>query len=248
MAACSDGGRTLDTIAPTTSATAGTTTTATTLPDTVPTTEPAETTVATTEATTATTLALTDGPWTVIGSIPEVTEPGLYYELSLPGLYAYFPTKISADDQVFWTMNDTDRPVIEAYLNAQLTINQAMLTRPMDFTLPGWQQYFADAGASYQANVLKPLSDAGQAVDMALGYVLRPWVIDDGRTATTAQVVDCIHDGSLLRFSDGSLGSDSVEGWVEWGVVTSMTLTDAGWQVTAISSWEDACSAFGPRA
>ncbi|MEQ1700328.1 MAG: hypothetical protein ABMA25_09465, partial [Ilumatobacteraceae bacterium] len=148
LVACSDPGASLDTVAPTTSTAAGTTTTATTVAGTEPVATDAVTTVATTEPVTPTTLALTDGPWTVVASIPEVTEPGLYYELSLPGLYAYFPTKVSADDQVFWTMNDTDRPVIEAYLHAQLTINQSMLTRPMDFTLDGWDQYFADGGES----------------------------------------------------------------------------------------------------
>lgn len=247
LVACSDPGSTLETVPPTTSSgAAGTTTTATTVADTTPGgTDAAVTTAATTEPVTATTLALTEGPWTVVTSIPEVTEPGLYYELSLPGLYAYFPTKISEDDQVFWTMNDADRPVIEAYLHAQLTINQSMLTRPMDFTLAGWDQYFADGGASL-IEIMQPRSDDDLALNVDLGIVLRPWVIDDGRTETTATVVDCVQNGSVLQRSDGSFGPSSSPGWGVNAYAAEMVLTDGQWQVKNLSYWDDACALFGP--
>lgn len=246
LVACSDSGTSLDTVAPTTSAVAGTTTTATTVAATDPSSTVAETTVPATDAVTQTTLALTDGPWTVVSSIPEVTEPGLYYELSLPGLYAYFPTKVSEDDQVFWTMNDADRPVIEAYLQAQLTINQSMLTRPMDFTLPGWELYFADGGAGMQGTVLQPRSDEGLALNLDLGIVMRPWVIDDGRTSTEALVVDCVNNGSLLQYVDGSLSSTSSPGWVTNAYGASMVLVDGVWKMDRLETWEDACAVFGP--
>lgn len=197
-------------------------------------------------AVTTTTLALTDGPWRVVSSVPQVVEPGLYYELDLPGLYAYFPTKVSVDDQVFWTMNETDRPIIEAYLQAQLTINRAMVSRPMNFDDPGWTLYFEDGGEVYQGKVLSALNDDGAALDMSLGYVLRPWVIEDGRTPSRATVVDCISDGSLLRRSDGSLAPGSVEGWAMYGVAASLALTDRTWKVATITSWDDACDAYGP--
>jgi len=197
-------------------------------------------------AVTTTTLALTDGPWRVVTSIPEVVEPGLYYELDLPGLYAYFPTKVAVDDQVFWTMNELDRPIIEAYLQAQLTINRAMVTRPMNFDDPGWELYFEDGGTSYQRNVLSALNDGGATLDMSRGYVLRPWIIDDDRTAVGAIVVDCISDGSVLRRADGTLAPGSVEGWARYGVAASMSRADGVWRAVTISRWEDACDSFGP--
>lgn len=248
LVACSDSGSTLDTVAPTTTGVADTTTTATTAPATVPDTAAPSTaadTTAATEPVTATTLALTDGPWTVVTSIPEVTEPGLYYELSLPGLYAYFPTKVADDDQVFWTMNDADRPVIEAYLHAQLTINESMLTRPMDFNLAGWDQYFADGGASL-IEIMQPRSDDGLALDTDLGIVMRPWVIDDGRTGTTATVIDCVRNGSVLQRADGSLGPNSTPGWGTNAYAAEMVLVDGNWQVKNLSYWDDACTVFGP--
>ncbi len=197
-------------------------------------------------AVTTTTLALSDGPWRVVASIPEVVEPGLYYELDLPGLYAYFPTKVAVDDQVFWTMNELDRPIIEAYLQAQLTINRAMVSRPMNFDDPGWDLYFEDGGVAYQRDVLSVLSDGGAALDMSRGYVLRPWIIEDDRTAIGAIVVDCISDGSVLRRPDGTLAPGSVEGWARYGVAVSMSRSDGLWRVVTISRWEDACDDFGP--
>ena len=246
LLACSDPGNTLDTVAPTVSTTAPPSTVASTTTAATTTTLAATTTLTpTTAVSTANTLALTDGPWTVVASIPEVTEPGLYYELSLPGLYAYFPEKINDDDPVFWTMNEADRPIIEAYLNAQLTIHQAMLTRPMDFNLAGWDLYFEDGGASMQ-NVLRPRSDDGLALNMDLGYVMRPWVIGDERTANSAVVVDCIHNGALLEREDGSLSESSTPGWFIDDYAASMILVDGQWKLRTLSSWEDACTVFGP--
>ena len=245
LLACSDPGNTLDTVAPTVSTTAPPSTVASTTTAATTTTLAATTTLTpTTAVSTANTLALTDGPWTVVASIPEVTEPGLYYELSLPGLYAYFPEKINDDDPVFWTMNEADRPIIEAYLNAQLTINQAMLTRPMDFNLAGWDLYFEDGSQTQQS--LRAWSDAGQALDMDQGIVLRPWVIEDARTDTAATVIDCLADGSVMRTPAGDLAPGSTPGRGFHGYSVSMELLDGRWQVTELGLWEDACKLFGP--
>ena len=226
LLACSDPGQTLETVAPTTSTATPPSSAATTTTAAASTTVEATTTLTpTTAVSTANTLALTDGPWTVVSSIPEVAEPGLYYELSLPGLFAYFPEKINDDDPVFWTMNEADRPIIEAYLNAQLTINQAMLTRPMDFNLAGWDLYFEDGGANTQ-QLIQPRSDAGQVLDIGPGYVMRPWIIEDGRSPTVATVVDCQTIGSVMRSADGSLAPGSSEGWGRHGLSISMVVLD----------------------
>lgn len=217
----------------TTVAVAATTTTVTATAPTVP------------VAVTTTTMALTDGPWRVVTSIPEVVEPGLYYELDLPGLYAYFPTKVAVDDQVFWTMNELDRPIIEAYLQAQLTIKRTMLTRPMTFDDPGWSLYFEDGGAGMR-QVLQPRSDDGLALNMDLGIVMRPWVIDDQRTDTEALVVDCVNNGSLLERVDGSLSATSAPGWMTNAYAASMVNVDGQWKMRVLSSWESACGVFGP--
>lgn len=195
---------------------------------------------------TSTTLALTpEGPWHVVSSIPEVVEPGLYYELSLPGLFAYFPTKVSPDDQVFWTMNEVDRPIIEAYLHAQLTINRTMLSRPMTFDDPGWAMYFEDGGVRVR-EVLQPRSDDGLALNMDLGIVMRPWVIEDGRTDREALVIDCVNNGSLLQRIDGSLAATSAPGWRTNDYAASMVKVDGRWKMRLLLGWEDACGVFGP--
>lgn len=230
-----------------TTAVATTTTATTATPSTTVAAAATTTATATPEPTaaTTTTLALTDGPWRVVTSIPEVVEPGLYYELDLPGLYAYFPTKVAVDDQVFWTMNELDRPIIEAYLQAQLTIKRTMLTRPMTFDDPSWARYFEDGGAGMR-QVLQPRSDDGLALNMDLGIVMRPWVIEDGRTDTEALVVDCVNNGSLLERVDGSLSATSAPGWMTNDYAASMVNVDGQWKMRVLSSWEAACGVFGP--
>lgn len=246
LLACSDPGQTLETVAPTTSTATPPSSAATTTTGAPSTTVEATTTLTpTTAVSTANTLALTEGPWTVVSSIPEVTEPGLYYELSLPGLYAYFPEKINDGDPVFWTMNEADRPIIEAYLNAQLTINQSMLTRPMDFNLAGWDLYFEDGGASLQED-LRAWNESGQQLSMDLGIVMRPWVIEDGRSDTEVNVVDCINDGSTMRAIDGSLGPGSFNGWGRHGYWVNMVKVDGKWMVRNVGVWSDGCDLYGP--
>lgn len=250
-AACSDDSQhALDTVAPTT--TRVTVPTASTAVPATTTSLAATTTTTVVAATTTvpgpvtpTTLALTDGPWHTVTSIPEVVEPGLYYELSLPELYAYFPAKVAPDDRVFWTLSEADRPIIEAYLNAQLTIHEAMLTRPMDFNLDGWDRYFEDGGTSMQG-VLRPRSEDGLALNMDLGYVMRPWVIENERTTTTAIVVDCVNNGALLQHVDGSLAPSSSPGWFTDAYAASMVLVEGRWTLRALTGWEDACTVFGP--
>ena len=102
LLACSDPGQTLETVAPTTSTATPPSSAATTTTGAPSTTVEATTTLTpTTAVSTANTLALTEGPWTVVSSIPEVTEPGLYYELSLPGLYAYLTNNPSTVNNAF---------------------------------------------------------------------------------------------------------------------------------------------------
>ena len=120
LAACTNGGMTQpSTIAPTvatppavTSATTSAVATSTTVADIAG---------ATTSSTAVPTVTLSpDGPWTRVDSAPGVDTPGLFYEL-MPKLWVYLPTVEDLDHGITWVLTEPDRPVIEAYLNAQLT-------------------------------------------------------------------------------------------------------------------------------
>ncbi|MDP2293136.1 MAG: hypothetical protein Q8M22_18290 [Actinomycetota bacterium] len=115
----------------------------------------------------------------------------------------------------------------------------------MTFDDPGWSLYFEDGGAGMR-QVLQPRSDDGLALNMDLGIVMRPWVIDDQRTDTEALVVDCVNNGSVLQRQDGSLASTSSPGWGPNSYLASMVLADGDWKMGRLEGWEDACGVFGP--
>ena len=69
-----------------------------------------------------------DGPWTLVDSAPGVTTPGLVYEL-MPGLWVYLPVVEDIPNGITWTLNEEDRPIIEAYLQARLVYYLAVTVK-----------------------------------------------------------------------------------------------------------------------
>ena len=180
-----------------------------------------------------------DGPWRLVDSAPGITAPGLVYEL-MPKLWVYLPVKEDIAHGITWTFKEADRPIIEAYLHARLVYFQAITSTPIDLTLPGWKQYYADGGAVYFPNLQQRIAE-GQVADLDVGVVLRPEVIGDGRTDTEAIVFDCVLDGGVFRMPDGSLAQGSTSGVVKSGISLRIDLHGSEWVVTQVGNQPDAC-------
>jgi len=179
-----------------------------------------------------------DGPWTRVDSAPGVTQPGLVY-LLMPGVWVWLPTVEDIPNGVTWVLNEDDLPVIEAYLQARLVFFRAITSSPMDLSSAGWQQWYADGGAAYKDR-LQPRVDQGQVADLDVGVVLRPEVMGEERSDTTALIVDCVLDGGVFLLPDGSLAPGSTRGVEESGSAFRLVLSD-NWQVTEAGSFEQAC-------
>ena len=179
------------------------------------------------------------GPWRLVDSAPGVTTPGLVYEL-MPKLWAVIQVEETEQSTYSWTLNEADRPIIEAYLQAELTYFTAVTSNPIDLDLPGWTEFYADGGSARRPR-LEARRLEGQTVDMDLGVVLRPQVIGDQRTSTTALVADCILDGSVFRTPDGSLapGSSLGVGTLSWSA--RFELVDGRWMLVAEGTVEGGC-------
>jgi hypothetical protein len=223
------GGGTLPTVPPT-SARPTTTVAATSTVET--TTTVADTTTTAPETTTVPTgvgLAA-DGPWHLVDSAPGITTPGLVYEL-MPKLWAFIQLEETETSTYPWTLNDADRPIIEAYLQAQLTYYQAITSNPIKLDLPGWTEFYADGGAQYRGP-LEEMIAQGQTIDMDLGVVFQPQILGDERTDSHALVADCILDGSVALLPDGSFAAGSSPGVGQHGWLTYMDLVNGFWIVT----------------
>ncbi len=231
-----------------------------TLPTAPPTSAPATTVAATTTAAESTTIAETttttvapetttvpdgvglspDGPWRLVDSAPGITTPGLVYEL-MPKLWAFIQLEETEASRYPWTLNDADRPIIEAYLQAQLTYFQAATSDPPDFTQPGWTQFYA-VGGSRRFEPLKKRRLAGEVADLDTGVVYQPWLLGDERTDTYAIVADCVLDGGVFRLPDGSLAEGSTPGVTTTGKAARMEVIDGQWKVVAEGAFDGGCS------
>ncbi len=238
LAACSNGGMTEpSTIAPTVATAAIPTTTMAVVTSTSTTAVPAGTTAP--PSTDVPTVRLSpDGPWTRVDSAPGITTAGLVYEL-MPKLWVYLPTEIDLEHGITWTFNETDRPVIEAYLQARLVFYRVTKVNPFDLNDPGWREWYTDAGASY-TEMLSARSNRGEVFDLDAGIVLRPTVLGEGREDDAAIVFDCMLDGSVWRLPNGALGEGSTPGVIENGLGAALAVGGA-WQVVRIADQPEAC-------
>ena len=179
-----------------------------------------------------------EGPWHLVDSAPGVTAPGLIYEL-MPKLWAFIQLEETDASTYPWTLTEADRPIIEAYLQAQLTYYQAITSNPINLDLPGWTQFYV--GESAELTSLRERKSQGQVTDMDMGVVLSPQVLSDERSDTYAIVADCILDGAVSRMPDGSLAPRSSVGVTSLGWGARLQLTDGSWRVVAIGTIESAC-------
>ncbi|MDO8364798.1 MAG: hypothetical protein Q7V88_18045 [Actinomycetota bacterium] len=172
-----------------------------------------------------------DGPWRLVDSAPGVTTPGLVYEL-MPKLWAFIQVEETEQSAYPWVLSEADRPIIEAYLMAQLTYYEAITSNPINLDHPGWTEYYADGGALYRPALESYIAE-GQVVDMDLGVVFQPQILSDERSDSSALVADCILDGSVSRMPDGSLAPGSTAGVGRHGWLTWLELVDGHWIVTS---------------
>ena len=180
-----------------------------------------------------------DGPWRLVDSAPGVTTPGLVYEL-MPKLWAFIQVEETDQSTYSWTLNEADRPIIEAYLNSRITFAKAVTSNPINLDLPGWTEFYADGGAGYRI-VLEPLRAQGQVADLDLGVIYRPSVLGDERTATTALISECMLDGGVFRMPDGSLAPGSNHAVSERAKWARMILIDGRWMVADEGAIEGSC-------
>ena len=181
-----------------------------------------------------------DGPWRLVDSAPGITTPGLVYEL-MPKLWAFIQVEETDQSTYAWTLNESDRPIIEAYLQAQLTYFTAATSDPLDLDQPGWQEFYAEGGSSRFAG-LKQRREDGQTADMGLGVVLLPQVLGDERSDRVAVVADCFLDGGVFRLADGSMAPGSAPGVAETPWVARLELIGTRWKVLAEGSSVGVCS------
>ncbi len=171
-----------------------------------------------------------------VDSAPGVHTPGDTRELLPEGLYIHIAWQGDPNDLSVFTARTEDIPIIEAYANASLAYYTAFLsTRTTD--APEFDQYFVDGGAKYDRN-FQEARDGGYVGSLGNGVVLRPYLLHDQSTPTTAILLDCYLQNQSYVLPDEPDKPGPIE---RSGTIASMMLVDGAWKVDLITTEPKAC-------
>lgn len=180
-----------------------------------------------------------DGPWTPVDSLPGVTTPGLRYRLA-DGLFVYLPLVEDQPHHILWTFTEQDRAIVEAYLKVWQVYVRSATRRPAHLDGVEFSRVTTDQGASWRS-LFEPVERSGGHLDLADAIVLRPEVLGDHRSATTARVQDCVLDGSVFVDAHGALLSGSRRGVAPSGWAMDLQLVDGVWKGVRVGGAPAAC-------
>lgn len=171
-----------------------------------------------------------------IDAAPAVRTRGDTRRLLEQGLYVHLAWEPDPTDASVFTPLAEDVPILEAYTNAQIAYYRAALglSPPDD---PMLDRYFVD-GSTRFAPALARRADAGLSLQLGSGVVLRPYVLGDQRSATTAVVLDCyLHDEQEVP-----VGTTAAPGPLRtYGLVATMVLIDGAWKLDRTGTETGVC-------
>jgi hypothetical protein len=180
-----------------------------------------------------------DGPWTLSATAPGVHASGLTY-LVRPGLWVFLPLVEDHQHGVVWVFRQSDRAIIEAYLRAWVTYVDHASATPMVLDPARWAPTIADGGATF-GQMLQSVNRVGGHLELGAGIVLRPEVVDDHRSGSTARVLDCVLDGSYFVDRSGGLVAGSTRRVAPSGWAMDLVRTDLGWKGERVGGAVEAC-------
>jgi hypothetical protein len=204
-----------------------------------------QTTIASTLDPTTTTMSPTEGLTGPMFSnalgIKVATAPGIHTagdtrQLLPEGLYVHLAWESDPNDLSVFSPTPADIPILEAYANASLAYYRAFLTT-VTTEAPEFALYYVDSGAKYEANFDQARRD-GYIGSLGNGVILRPYVLGDQRSATTAVLLDCslADESFILKGQTKELGPLETS-----GIVATMVRNDGSWKVDQIATEPHAC-------
>lgn len=172
-----------------------------------------------------------------VSDAPGVGTRGDTRRLLDEGLWVHLAWEPDPADPAVYAALPDDVAVLEAYTRAQLAYYRAALGLS-DSDDPTLDEYLVD-GVTRFADAFATRRAAGVRLWLGTGVVLRPYVLGDRRTATSAMVLDCyLHDEQELP-----IGTDPSAGPLRrYGLVVTMVVVDGRWKVDRIGSEAEVCA------
>lgn len=170
-----------------------------------------------------------------VASAPGVNTPGDTRQLLPEGLYVHIAWTADPTDPSVFTVQPDDIPILEAYANAVTTFYGAALTT-VTTDDPGFDEFFLDGGVKFD-DAFARHREAQEVLRIGTGVVLRPYVLSDQTTPTTAVVLDCTLGDS--GFTAGA--PPEANGMKPDGTVVTLSLVGGAWLIDKVSNEARAC-------
>jgi hypothetical protein len=172
-----------------------------------------------------------------VATAPGVNTPGDTRQLLPEGLFVHIAWTADPTDPSVFTVQPDDIPILEAYANAVTTFYSAILST-VSTEDPGFDEFYLDAGAKFD-EAFTARRAAGEIGDLGQGVVLRPYVLSDQTTATSAVILDCVLDGSDYVQMSG--GPDVSRPVAPNGQLATMALVNGRWVLDKAATENRAC-------
>ena len=171
-----------------------------------------------------------------VPTAPGVNTQGDTRQLLPEGLYVHIASSPDPNDASILNPLPEDIEILEAYANASLAYYVAFLG-PLTTDAEEFATYYVDAGAKYDKNFAEARA-GGFIGSLGNGVVLRPYILRNDPTSTSAVVLDCYlqNEQYLLAGEAPTLGPLTIK-----GSIMTMTKTSGQWQVDIASTEPAAC-------
>ena len=173
---------------------------------------------------------------TKVDSAPGVTTRGDTRKLLDEGLWAHIPWEIDPNDLSQLSVNPEDVPIIEAWVRDNVVYYRAAmgLTTIDD---PDFAKYEVAAGRGLET-AFDDRKRRGVVLSLGSGAVLRPYVLGDNRTETTAVIFDCeLDDEQEIPIG----GAPTLHPMHRDGQYATMVKVDGQWKVDKSGLMPSAC-------
>ena len=171
-----------------------------------------------------------------VDTAPGVNTRGDTRRLLDEGVFVHIAWEPDPTDASVFTVQPDDIPILEAYAMAQATYYRAALglTTTDD---PAFDRYIVGGGSRF-LKAFEQRAAAGLKLSIGTGVVLRPYVLGDQRTDTSAVVLDCLLEDEqeipqAAQPESGNLNT--------YNLVVSMVLIDGRWKVDRSGEQEGVC-------
>ncbi|MCU1361138.1 MAG: hypothetical protein JWN99_2427, partial [Ilumatobacteraceae bacterium] len=172
-----------------------------------------------------------------VDTAPGVHTRGDTRQLLPEGLYVHLAWESDPNDFSVFSPDPEDIPILEAYTNAMQVFYTAT-TSTVQVDAATFGQFMVDSGDQYRAN-LDEARAGGYVGSLGSGVVLRPYLLHDQGTATTAVLLDCYLQNEQYVLRDG--GVPVLAPLEPKGTIATMVLTASGWKIDVIASEPSAC-------